>query len=403
MKILMLTPYLPYPPVGGGQTRSYNLIKYLGRKHEITLFSFIKSKSEEVYVREMKKYCKKVVVFQRPAKPWTIRNILKTGFSLYPFLVIRNWTDGVLKKVEEELKSADYDLIHAENFYVMPYIPKTRVPVIFIEQTIFYKVYEHYIETLPWYKSFLKPILYIDVVKLRQWELHYWREAKYISAVSEEDRQHIARLSRRRDIHIIPNGVDYEQFSKIVYPKSEKPLVLFGNADFHWMQNKEGAMLLLEEIWPQIKEKVPDAKLWITGKIAPKILSGYTNLSDVLIEEVPVDKAIEPYQRSWLLVAPMKSGGGSRTKFFEAMASGLAIVTTRQGIEGIAARNGREAVVSDDLQKLARQAIKLIADRKLRESFGEKAKALVKRKYTWDYSARILDNLYNNVLKNEKA
>jgi len=73
MKILMLTPYLPYPPVGGGQTRSYNLIKYLGKKHEITLFSFIKYKSEEVYVNEMKKYCKKVVVFQRPEKPWTIK------------------------------------------------------------------------------------------------------------------------------------------------------------------------------------------------------------------------------------------------------------------------------------------------------------------------------------------
>jgi len=402
MKILMLTPYLPYPPVGGGQTRSYNLIKYLGKKHEITLFSFIKSSSEEKYVSEMKRYCKKVIVFKRPEKPWTLKNIFRTGFSLYPFLVIRNWTDGVFEKVQEELHSGEYDLIHAENFYVMPYIPKTDIPIIFIEQTIFYKVYEHYTQTLPWYKAFLKPILYIDVFKLRQWEMHFWKKADYISAVSEEDKNLIGRLSRRSDVYIIPNGVDYGQFSQKVYTKSETPLILFGNADFHWMQNKEGATILLENIWPKVKNKVPNAKLWITGKIAPKVLAGYKGLKDVLIEEVPVEKSIEPYQKSWLLIAPMKSGGGSRTKFFEAMASGLSIVTTRQGIEGIKAVNGKEALVSDNFSKLAFNAVKVIKSRVLREKLGRNARELVKKNYTWNTSAKDLDALYYYASKNEK-
>jgi len=395
----MLTPYLPYPPVGGGQTRSYNLIKHLAKKHEITLFSFIKYKSEEKYVDEMKKYCKKVVVFKRPEKPWTVKNILRTGFSLYPFLVIRNLTEGVIEKVKEELENESYDLIHAENFYVMPYIPKTDVPIIFIEQTIFYKVYEHYADTLPWYKSFLKPILYIDVFKLKKWELHFWRQARYISAVSEEDRNLIAALSRRNDIYIVPNGVDYEQYTKIKYPKSRNPLVLFGNADFHWMQNKEGAMLLLESIWPAVKSEVPDAKLWITGKIAPKILSEYLGKKDILIEEVPVERSMEPYQKSWILIAPMQSGGGSRTKFFEAMASGLAIITTKQGIEGIDAVNGRDVFVSDDLVKLAKEAVRFLNDKSLRERFGVNARKLVKNKYDWSYSAKMLDDIYKKVVR----
>ena len=89
MKILMLTLYLPFPPTSGGQIRSFNLIKDLSKKHEITLVSFIK-KGEEVYASELKKYCKEVLFFYRSDKPFSITNILKTGFSLYPFLVMRN-------------------------------------------------------------------------------------------------------------------------------------------------------------------------------------------------------------------------------------------------------------------------------------------------------------------------
>ena len=201
------------------------------------------------------------------------------------------------------------------------------------------------------------------------------------------------------DIYIVPNGVDYELYNKVKYPKSSYPLVLFGNADFHWMQNKEGAILLLDNIWPKIKSEIVDAKLWITGKIAPKVLSEYTSRKDILIEEVPVDKSIEPYQKSWILVAPMQSGGGSRTKFFEAMASGLAIITTRQGIEGIDAKNGQDVFVSDDLNKLAKGSINLLKDKKLREKYGENARELVRNKYDWNYSAKVLDNLYIETVK----
>ena len=95
MRVLMLTPYLPYPLLTGGQTRSYNLIKRLSKLgHKITLFCLVKNQEERKYVGELEKFCDKVEVFARSEKPWTITNILKTGFSFYPFLVIRNWAKG---------------------------------------------------------------------------------------------------------------------------------------------------------------------------------------------------------------------------------------------------------------------------------------------------------------------
>ena len=97
----MLTPYLPYPLLTGGQTRSYNLIKRLSALgNEITLFCLIKNEEERKYVGELEKYCKEVKVFKRSEKPWTLKNILRTGFSFYPFLVVRNWAKGERDAIE---------------------------------------------------------------------------------------------------------------------------------------------------------------------------------------------------------------------------------------------------------------------------------------------------------------
>src|SRR6185312_4575483 len=168
MKILMLTPYLPYPPSSGGQIRSYNLIKKLSKKHKITLYSLIKQETDRKYIPELEKICEKVLVFNRPTKPWTLRNIIRTGFSVYPFLVVRNYSAEEKRSVTDRLSREQFDIIHAETFYVSPHIPKTTTPIILVDQTIEYKVYQHYVEHFRW--IFMKPLLLIDVLKIKYWE-----------------------------------------------------------------------------------------------------------------------------------------------------------------------------------------------------------------------------------------
>lgn len=399
MKILMLTPYLPYPPTSGGQVRSYNLIKNLAKKHEITLFSLIKEGKEEENVKELKKYCYDVRVFKRPDKPWTVKNILKTGFSSSPFLVIRNLSEEEKIAVKEELANNKYDLIHAENFYVMPHIPETSTPILLTEQTILYRVFQHYVESLPWYLFWLRPLLGIDVWKLKNLESAYWRKADYLTAVSREDRSIVRSLIPGKRVDIVPNGVDFRYFSQLKYQKSKNPTVLFGASDFHWMQNKEGAKILIEEIWPIIKKKIANCRLWIVGKIAPQALCDYLGSEGVKIQEIQDNR--EAYQKAWVLVAPMRSGGGSRTKFFEAMASGLPIVTTPEGIEGIPVKNGQEAVIENDLPLLTEKAVELLKNREKAERIGLAGRSLVQKRYDWSKSAEKLNLLYEEI-GNEK-
>src|SRR5258708_37565752 len=97
---------------------------------------------------------------------------------------MRNWAKGELSQVSKKIRNEQFDLIHAETFYVMPHIPKTRIPIVLVDQTIEYRVYDHYVQN---YKHpFLKPLLYVDVLKLKYWELNYWKKASKVIAMSED-------------------------------------------------------------------------------------------------------------------------------------------------------------------------------------------------------------------------
>lgn len=184
MKILMLTPYLPYPPASGGQIRSLYLLKYLSENHDITLICLYKNEKEKRYAAHLKQYCKKLYVCKRAEKPWQLGNVLKSVFSLLPFLMVRNYSKEAHQIIEELLNEENFDVIHAETFYIMPHIPQTLVPVLLVEQTIEYQVYMHFIETLP---LWLRPLFYMDIFKRRLSEINYWKKAQLVATVSDAD------------------------------------------------------------------------------------------------------------------------------------------------------------------------------------------------------------------------
>jgi hypothetical protein len=184
MKILMLTPYVPYPPSSGGQIRTFNLLKYLSQNNQITLVCLYKNNEEKKYIQTLYRYCKKIYPCKRAEKPWQIKNILKTIFSSLPFLIARNFSNEAKKTIEFLLKNEKFDVIHAETFYIMPHLPSTKIPIILVEQTIEYRVYQHFVNSL----FFLfRPFFYFDILKLKHWERFYWKKANIVAAVSKTD------------------------------------------------------------------------------------------------------------------------------------------------------------------------------------------------------------------------
>lgn len=391
----MLTPYLPYPLFSGGQTRSFNLIKNLSSHHEITLFSFIRSESEKSYIKNLTPFCNKILVFKRrPA--WSPINILLSGFTLYPFLVVIYLSRTLKKTLSSELKSQKYDLIHAETFYVMPNIPKTKTPTLLVEQTIEYQVYQHFMNNSSF--SLLKPFFWLDVQKVKFWESYYWKKASKVVAVSEDDKLKMRKAVPTLDVGVVPNGVDshafpYEYKNYGNWNSIKSPTILYvGN--FRWLQNREAANILINKIWPKIKKELPQSRLLIVGR-------SIESLKDLKKEGVIFDENVSDiqtaYQQADLMLAPIKGPGGTRLKVLEAMVSGCPVITTPVGIEGIEVKNGREVLIGNSDEELFQLTIKVLKDGRLRDKMSRLGRQFVVQKYEWAKITGKLERIYQEV------
>lgn len=389
----MLTPYLPFPDSSGGQIRSYNLIKYLSKKHEITLFSLIKDDTEKRFVSELQKYCKKVSVFKRSKSPWTIRNIFLTGFGPYPFLVIRNLSPKERVSVIKEIDENNYDLIHAETFYVMPHIPKTKIPILLVEQTIEYLVYKHYVEGIK--NPFLRGLLSIDVAKLKFWETSFWKKADGVVAVSESDKKEMLKLAPDLEVGLVPNGVNLDFFKIKESWKNNNPKILFV-ANFKWLQNVEAAEVLLNEVFPIIQKKNPTVKIWIVGQYIPESILNKRS-SHIIVDNLKEDDQQgirKAYYEASAFVSPLKGPGGTRLKHFAAMAAKLPLITTSVGAEGLGASNGENIIIQDDPASLAKATLEIIQNSKKAKTIADNARKLVEEKYSWYKMSQYLDTIY---------
>lgn len=395
MRILMLTPYLPYPLLSGGQIRTYNLLKKLAKSHEVTLFALIKEETERQYIPELEKYCKHVRVFKRSRKPFTFRNIFKTALSSFPFLVIRNFTPETKRAVELELQKNRYDLIHAETFYMMPNIPQTDTPIILVEQTIEYLGYESFGKkiTLP----LLKPILNIDIAKIRRWEEYYWKSCTKLIAMSDDDREFIGEaIGDKEKIEVVSNGVDVKWFEEKNKELPDNPTILFVGT-FNWLPNVEAVKFLVNDVWPKVKKNIDNAQLWIVGNAPTPEIMNFTQKDTSITVTGGIPDIRDAFNGAHVLLAPVFSGKGTRYKILEAMASETPIVATPTAVEGLGVKNGDEVLVGKDANDMAKLTIELLKNKKLQNSLAKNGKKFVTSRYDWKSISQKLDGIYQQL------
>jgi glycosyltransferase involved in cell wall biosynthesis len=398
MKILMLTPYLPYPPASGGQIRTYNLLRYLSGSHDVTLVCLYKNPREKDNARHLNAYCREIFLCKRPERPWQLKNIAKAVFGPWPFLVVRNYSSEAAKTVQDLIKTRSFDIIHAETFYIMPHIPKTNIPILLVEQTLEYQVYKHYTLSKPWY---IYHPLRLDTYKLKLWEKFYWRKATLVAAMSDADAAAITALEPEIRPIVIPNGAGDEMFLPLPLVQehhSETPFRVLFVGNFSWLQNTEAAEFLIRHVHPLIR--CDGISLTIAGQNIPATL--IRNRSELIhFVQVPDDGSHDIqslYRTHHAFAAPIFGPGGTRLKILAAMAAHVPVVTTPVGAEGLHAKDGESIMLASSAADFAASLRRLRSDKTLRERLANNAFDIAQRRFSWHSITQQLVAVYEKLV-----
>lgn len=197
-------------------------------------------------------------------------------------------------------------------------------------------------------------------------------------------------------IHVVPNGVEIENYD---YPESRKwsqDIVLSGS--MFYFPNADAAVFFANEIFPMVRDKFPSSRFVIVGARPTREVLRLRRIPGVIVTGgVP---NVRPYiENAAVAVSPTRSGGGMQIKILEAMALGTPVVATRKALGGARVEPERHLLVADTAEEFARDVIRLLQDQALARRIRREARSLVEERFTWKRSAGMVAELYEEALR----
>lgn len=397
MKLLWVKSGGLLPLNTGGKIRSFNLLKELARKHEITLFIFDSAESTDAN-RELERYFAKVVwiPLQLPEKRGLAESLdyARNLFSAEPYTVAKYCKPFVGRALRELLRTQSFGILICDFLFSAGVIPwDWPLPKV---------LFTHNVEEQIWRRHFQvtrnplwKAVAWREYRMLRAAERRYVRRAEHVLAVSENDRSFFSSYTDPATITVIPTGVDVDYFQPGTGPEQPETLVFTGSMD--WMPNEDAILYFVEAILPHLQREFPKIELRVVGRSPSKRL---LNLGAELkqIRVTGSVKDIRPHVLdSAVYVIPLRIGGGTRIKIFEAMAMGKAVVSTSIGAEGLPVQHNENILLADEPAEFAQQVARLLRHAEERHRIGRAARTLVEQNYSWRSVVSAFDQVFERI------
>jgi glycosyltransferase involved in cell wall biosynthesis len=240
----------------------------------------------------------------------------------------------------------------------------------------------------------------LEFRRMARYEGSAVRKFHHVIAVSENDRALMMKWVEGERITVVPTGVDLAQYAPDPDASEPGPLVTFGGA-MDWEPNVDGVEYFCGEVWPAIKAEVREARLRIVGRNPVGRVRKWASEAIEVTGRVP--SVVDHLRQSAVAVVPLRIGGGTRLKIYEAMATAKAVVSTTVGAEGLDVHHGRDIILADDARTFSQAVIMLLRDRDLRRRYGSAAAETAKR-YDWPaIGERFSEVLLSTVDKNTHA
>ena len=401
MRLVLLTPQLPYPPQQGTTIRNFNIVKGLASHHDVSLLSF--GTPEELEAAEpLRSLCRRIEIAPYPKRAM-LQRAAATFFSPLPDMALRLESPLMRDRAATLLREM-FDVIQVEAIEMAPYLrgAPRHLPFVFDDHNAEYVLQRTAFQAdarMPrrWHGALYSLIQW---KKLARYERRVCRLARRVIAASGRDAAAIRALDARLPVTVIPNGVDTDYFcpaqGEAVDRPSELTMVFAGKMDFR--PNVDAMDWFCTDILPRIHAQVPSAWLTIVGQEpAPRVRALARHAQVVVTGRVPDTRPF--LLDAAIYVVPLRMGSGTRLKVLEAMAMGKAIVSTSLGVEGIECTPGNQVIVSETPEAFAEAVVQLARDPARRRELGRSARKLVEQKYDWHQIIPLFDQLYSDVLR----
>lgn len=391
MKILVVLPRFPWPLDKGDKLRAYHQVVELSKRHEIYLFAVSHRRVEPEQVEALAPYCREIRVVHLNRFVCGL-NILRNWFSSKS-LQMGYWNTKHSKRACKAFaREVKPDVVYSQMVRTMPLVARLPYPKVMDFQDALSMNTERRMEQS---RGLWHYLLHFEFKMLRSSEYKAFSVFDALTIISEVDSEAIPH-KKNGEIHIVPNGVDFDYFNTNALTRSDVnafSLCFCGNMAY--APNVDAARYLVNEVMPLVWSRIPSATLLLAGAdpkpsvraLASKLVTVSGRLDDIR----------EAYASSQIFVAPMRLGSGLQNKLLEAMAMRVPCVTTSIANTPLGAVDGQEILVGDTPEALADAIVRLLESQELRDSIAAAGNRFVTTHYSWSSAVEPLEKLLHAV------
>lgn len=402
MKILFLSSRLPHEGIAGGHTIVYQRIRRLAeRGHAVGLACFCEDEHRD-HVNELKPALIEMEMLPRPAFR-RIRQAAKYVYSQVPPWYAWAHSRQMEQLVGNMVDRTRYDAVIAEfsimgqYLYRNPWLPATRRIISCHRSATM--MFRKSIELFGFSPASIRE--WIRMKGLQRFEFDMYRSADRMIVLTPEEKYWLLNSAPNLRISVVPNAVDIDYFVPRETEPEEAAIIFTG--DYSDEPNCDAVSWFLRKSWPDIKTTMPETKFYIVGPNPPAEFSDAAKKDNSVIVTGRVQD-IRPYlAKAQVFICPVRLGNGMRGKVLEAMSSGIPVVSTTLGVEGIPAQTGDNCLLGDTSGILTKNVLLMLQDKSLRSSIASEAQAMVRRRFSWHSEITMLEDVLSEVLESAVA
>lgn len=400
-RLLFLSQTLPYPPHGGVEARTYNILKLLAREYDVTALCFfrrggaVQGRVQEAI--EALRPFGTVEAFSIPQE-WSrlrlARDHLCSILSGRVYTVSAYESAAFVRRLRELLQSERYEMVHADSMDLSGYFAEVKpLPLVCVHHNVESDLLRRRasVRRNPLVAAYLR----LQAALMEREERRVTPQVALNVAVSPADAARFAVIAPTARFTVVPNGVDVDAFRPAAGNPNPNEVVFLGGTS--WFPNLDGMIWFLREALPTLRTLVPSVSVTWVGKATTQQRAQFE--SEYGIRMTGYVPSVEPYVSvASCFIAPLRFGGGTRLKILDGWAMGQAVVSTTVGCEGLDARDGENILVRDKPAEFASAIAEILLSAETRIRLGREARRTVETLYAWEMIGRGMLATYRDVL-----